>query len=217
MVRGWKERLCPIWILRLCLSVTGTISLGGQPGTPAKPWQYPRSPYDPPPHRTGFHGFGSTWQFPCPRRPQATVRILVWHLLSLIFPCVETLQRAGILAPFCRWILPRGEADGAVDWPGPLISHFWVMFCTCSTDGCRSPAAPFGSWLPKSSRLSNSFENLKLIKRNKQGRGIAMLLYQTSPLRSKPIATAASTRFQFQLDLYLPTALHNPQRHQVAT
>lgn len=192
------------------------ISLRGQPGTPAKPWEYPRSPYDPPPHRAAFCGFGGTWQFPRARPHQAMVRILVWNLLSLIFPCLETLQWSGILTPFCHWILPSGEADRAADWPGPLISHFYGIFYTCSTDGCRSLAAPFGSWLPKSSWLSNSFENLKLIKRNKQGRGIGMLLYRASSLRCKPIATAASTQLQFQPDLYLPTTLHNPQRHQVA-
>lgn len=50
------------------------------------------------------------------------VRILVRYLLSLIFPFMGTLQQPGIMAPFCHWILPSGEADRAVAWPGPPIS-----------------------------------------------------------------------------------------------
>lgn len=51
--------------------------------------------------------------------------------------------------------------------------------------------------------------------RETSGKGVVMLLYQGSSLH-KPVPTATPTQLQFQLDLYLSTALHNPQRHQVA-
>lgn len=59
-------------------------------------------------------------------------------------------------------------------------------------------------------------KNLKLIKRIVQRRGIGMLLYQFSSLRSQPIVTDASILLLSQFDLYLPAALRNPQRHHVA-
>lgn len=34
---------------------------------------------------------------------------LVWYLLSLISPCMETLQQSGTLTPFCHWVFPTGD------------------------------------------------------------------------------------------------------------
>lgn len=108
------------------------------------------------------------------------------------------------LDPFCHWVFPTGDAGLWTGQEPP--SHIPMAHAIAGALlGVDPWQLPLEAGYPALPWLSNSFENLKLTERKKRGRGTGMLLYQAPSLRDKPIATAASTQLQFQLDLYLPT------------
>lgn len=181
----------------------------------------PVSPYDAPRVELGF---GNTWQSPCAGPHERMAKVSIWYFLSndLIFArprlpvhgahCMTSAARPLPAMVFCPWRKQVGY--GPARSPQLTFLRDLLVFYTCSTHWHRPSAAPLEAGhpsLPGSPVQLNIWSPLK----EKQVRKGIELLHQASSLSSKPISTAASIQLQFQLDLYLPRALHNPQRHQV--
>lgn len=207
MVSDWREHLCPIRILSLRLNLTG-----GWVSEERSHGKFPNPLMTHPSPELGFVGLaahGKTRPGNCEdfglifAKPHLSLHgdtVTVWHLHPFL------------PLGFTYW----GSRQGCGLARAPHLTFFYGMFYTCSTDGCRSSAAPFGSWLPKSSlafQFIRSFENLKLTKRNKsdwhaapsnlisEGQACRRCCFHPAPVPARPLFTHR---------------LHNPQRHQVA-